>query len=131
MEQELSSLAQAAGYDDEEDFQQACDDAEADCDAENEEPRRAAWIICPECEGEGKSSAYLGAYTAEEFAESFDADEAEEYFAGNYDRQCDCCGGTGKIKEDKYQRYIERQPRYTIDACGREHAQNADGEWLY
>src|ERR1039458_2455528 len=57
------------------------------------------WEICGECRGEGKSSEHLGCYTASEFAESFDPDEAEDYFNGVYDRPCSDCGGTGKVRE--------------------------------
>jgi len=55
------------------------------------------WCICGQCSGEGKSSAYLGAYTADEM-DMAGPEFEEDYFAGNYDRACDRCGGTGKIQ---------------------------------
>lgn len=58
----------------------------------------AVWAICGQCNGEGMSSAYLGAFTREEFDEAFDYEEQERYFAGEYDRQCDVCHGSGKVK---------------------------------
>ena len=53
------------------------------------------WVICPDCDGHGKSSAYLGAFTGSQMRE--DPDFAEEYFAGAYDRACDGCTGSGKV----------------------------------
>lgn len=53
------------------------------------------WEICSACNGHGKSSAYLGAFTHDEMYE--DPDFADDYFAGNYDRTCDCCEGGGKV----------------------------------
>lgn len=53
------------------------------------------WHICGSCRGDGKSSAYLGAFTAEDMRE--DPDFAEEYMAGRYDRTCEECNGAGKV----------------------------------
>lgn len=55
----------------------------------------ARWFICSHCDGHGKSSAYLGAFSMEDLAE--DPDFAEEYFAGGYDKPCPECQGTGKV----------------------------------
>lgn len=54
--------------------------------------------VCPRCEGHGTHlNPAIGehAYTPEEFAESFDEEEATEYFrrGGMYDVKCDQCGG--------------------------------------
>jgi hypothetical protein len=54
--------------------------------------------VCPRCEGHGTHlNPAIGehAYTPEEFHESFDDDEAEEYFrrGGIYDVTCEECGG--------------------------------------
>lgn len=54
------------------------------------------WEICWQCEGDGKSSAYLGAFTASEWYEQ-DEDFREDYMIGQYDRTCDECGGRGSI----------------------------------
>lgn len=56
------------------------------------------WEICDSCEGDGKSSAYLGSFTRDEFDEHFDAEEADDYFAGRYDRRCEDCDGSGKVQ---------------------------------
>jgi RecJ-like exonuclease len=55
------------------------------------------WKICPQCEGHGKSSLYLGAFTGEQMRE--DPEFAEEYMAGRYDRTCETCKGSGKVEE--------------------------------
>lgn len=52
------------------------------------------WAICNGCRGDGKSSAYLGAFTGDQMRE--DPDFAADYIDGLYDRTCERCGGTGK-----------------------------------
>tara|TARA_R110001583_G_scaffold57665_1_gene172441 strand:- start:379 stop:798 length:420 start_codon:yes stop_codon:yes gene_type:complete len=49
-------------------------------------------IVCPECEGEGKSSDHLGYYTASEW-EREDPDFREFYMGGGCDRVCQTCRG--------------------------------------
>jgi hypothetical protein len=66
------------------------------------------WEICSQCSGEGRSSAYLGAFTWDELREQGD-EFIEDYFAGNYDRACDCCGGSGKITVADYGKMTEDQ----------------------
>jgi len=61
------------------------------------------WCICGQCDGEGKSSAYLGAYSWDEM-EDLGEDFIEDYFAGNYDRVCETCNGAGKVLESDYDR---------------------------
>lgn len=59
------------------------------------------WAICGCCEGEGKSSLYLGAITQsdrEPGGSWEDPDEFAEYMRGGYDRTCDECGGSGKVQ---------------------------------
>lgn len=55
----------------------------------------ARWSICDECGGEGKSSAYLGAFTMEQLHE--DPEFAEQYMEGGYDKPCERCKGSGKV----------------------------------
>lgn len=66
------------------------------------------WVICGHCEGEGMSSSYLGAFTRDELYEQGD-EFIEDYFAGNYDRPCDCCDGTGKVPVPNYDKMTEEQ----------------------
>lgn len=72
-------------------------------------PDRSPWIICPECRGEGKSSAYLGAITQEDRERDWDPDSWDDYMNGAYDRICDCCNGTGKVREKACEDYLERK----------------------
>lgn len=59
-------------------------------------PLPMKWQICGQCSGEGMSSAYLGAFTREDFDE--DPDFAVAYMDGVYDRPCERCSGAGKVK---------------------------------
>lgn len=55
-------------------------------------------IVCPECEGSGRTlcAGLRGvAFSSEEMCE--DADFAESYFRGDYDVKCDCCNGENVI----------------------------------
>lgn len=56
------------------------------------------WDVCDDCEGEGttlQEDIRQHAYSVEEFRESFDDEEAEEYFkrGGRYDVPCKTCKG--------------------------------------
>lgn len=75
----------------------------------------AHWEICSACRGEGMSSAYLGAYTREEFDQEFDYEEQERYFAGEYDRPCEVCEGSGKILEIDYDNLSPEQKEAVDD----------------
>jgi len=66
------------------------------------------WQICGACEGHGKSSAYLGAYTQSEMDEA-GPEFHDAYMAGEYDRTCDACGGAGKVKIPDYSRMTKAQ----------------------
>jgi hypothetical protein len=55
-------------------------------------------IVCPQCRGRGKSSAYLGAFTSSEMAEHGD-EFFHDYMAGHYDRTCDMCDGANVVDE--------------------------------
>ncbi len=54
------------------------------------------WAICSYCHGNGVSSAYLGAFTEDETAEG--PDFYEDYMEGYYDRACENCDGSGKMR---------------------------------
>lgn len=55
-------------------------------------PLPTRWEVCSYCDGEGKSSAYLGAFTAGEMGEMGD-EFYEDYMRGNYDKPCPECHG--------------------------------------
>lgn len=67
------------------------------CDDGSEISLPFRWALCSACEGHGKSSAYLGAYTQSEMDEQ-GPELFDDYMAGRYDRRCDECGGSGKVK---------------------------------
>ena len=58
----------------------------------------AHWVICGTCDGDGKSSAHLGAFTQDEWAQE-DDDFKQDYLDGVYDLPCPECGGSGKVME--------------------------------
>jgi hypothetical protein len=67
------------------------------CDDGSEIELPFKWIICSACQGHGKSSAYLGAYTQSEMDEA-GPEFFDEYMRGGYDRTCDACEGDGKVR---------------------------------
>lgn len=67
------------------------------CDDGSEVELPFKWTICGGCNGHGKSSAYLGAYTQSEMDEA-GPEFHDEYMRGGYDRTCDECSGAGKTK---------------------------------
>jgi DnaJ-class molecular chaperone len=77
---------------------------------DNEIELPTKWAICGTCDGEGKHSRHLGAYTRDEFYEAFGTpEEREDYFAGFYDKSCEDCDGTGKVKVVDDSRLTEEQ----------------------
>lgn len=58
----------------------------------------AVWAICGQCQGNGSHSRDLGAYTGEEMAEQ-GPEWCEDYMAGHFDRECEVCRGSGKVRE--------------------------------
>lgn len=69
-------------------------------DTETELPWQ--WEICGCCEGHGTDRGASvecdgGGFTASEWAEQ-DDDFKEGYLRGDYDRPCEYCGGSGKVK---------------------------------
>lgn len=72
-------------------------------------------VVCPGCDGYGtRLNRNIGehAYSAEEFAEAFDEDEAREYFrrGGIYDVVCDECHGDRVVDEVDADRLEKEQP---------------------
>lgn len=65
------------------------------------------WQICSSCDGHGKSSAYLGAYTSSEMDEA-GPEFFDDYMAGRYDRPCEHCEG-GKVKVADYSQMTKKQ----------------------
>lgn len=66
------------------------------CDDGAEIALPSKWVICSTCSGNGKHSAHLGAFTADDMA--FEGpDFLNDYMAGFYDKSCESCDGTGKV----------------------------------
>jgi len=67
-----------------------------------------AWTICPLCSGDGKHSLAIDGQglTSEDFND-WTSDEFEDYRRGAYDRQCEACNGTGKVRKG----HAEREAR--------------------
>jgi hypothetical protein len=84
------------------------------------------WQICGQCEGHGTSSAYLGAFTRDDLDEE-GPEFCEDYFAGRYDRACETCGGSGKVKVvDR-----DRTPAHQLKAYDEQCADNAEIEAIH
>lgn len=66
------------------------------CDDGSEIELPTLWQICGHCRGSGKSSAYLGAFTRDDFDQE-GPEFFDDYMAGRYDRACDRCDGSGKV----------------------------------
>lgn len=58
-----------------------------------------AWMICPDCDGEGTHVNDALSTPSSEMME--DEDFREGYFAGNYDVRCERCDGSGKVHKDR------------------------------
>jgi hypothetical protein len=76
----------------------------------------AKWAVCPACEGEGKSSSYLGAFTASEWRDQ-DDDFKQNYCAGAYDRPCETCNGRSTVQRIDVERLTRWQRRLYAEYC--------------
>lgn len=54
--------------------------------------------LCPTCDGHGKHSRHLGAFTQSD-REEWDPDEWDDYMTGSYDRTCETCNGKRVVEE--------------------------------
>jgi hypothetical protein len=85
------------------------------------------WIICPVCEGEGKTvnPAIDGnGITASEMDEILNDDPEfiDDYIGGLYDIACRACGGSGKMRESHTETLRQ-------NAEDRRLAASEDGDW--
>ena len=56
-------------------------------------------VVCPDCQGEGHTSAHnIGAISADEW-DDWDDESRADYLAGNYDEICPTCHGEKVVKE--------------------------------
>jgi hypothetical protein len=85
--------------------------------------KKDPWIICPVCEGEGKTvnpNIDANGLTAEDFNE--DPDFREDYMSGVYDITCAACGGQRVIKK-------QRMKELARNAESRRLAAREDGDY--
>jgi hypothetical protein len=80
------------------------------CDDGSELVLPNKWEICSHCRGEGKSSAYLGAFTRDDLDEQ-GSEWCEDYFAGRLDCACKHCGGAGKVSVVDWSKLTKAQKR--------------------
>jgi hypothetical protein len=66
-------------------------------DEGNEVTLPTKWAVCYACNGEGKTSAYLGAFTPDELDREGE-DFVIDYWNGAYDRECETCNGRTTVK---------------------------------
>lgn len=85
------------------------------CDEEVEVSDTSPWIICPDCSGEGKHSRHLGSFTSEDIERDWDPDDWEDYLQGGYDRQCDVCRGSGKVRLKAWANLKERRAEFASE----------------
>jgi DnaJ-class molecular chaperone len=90
------------------------------CDDDTKRELPFTWEICHACSGHGKSSAYLGAYTRDEMEEQ-GSEFIEDYCAGHYDRTCDNCGGSGKVKVADESRMSKADRKAYREQCDADH----------
>ena len=88
------------------------------------------WEICGDCRGEGKSSAYLGAFTREQMDE--DPEFFEDYMEGRYDRPCEECGGSGKawyVKEEALNEEQKAEYEQALDLDYADYEAEQERKW--
>jgi hypothetical protein len=78
--------------------------------------------VCPTCQGEGKHSGHLGAFTRDEMDEQ-GPEFFEDYMRGFYDKTCEQCGGLRVVDvidlervdpetRAKYEKWADEEARY-------------------
>jgi hypothetical protein len=85
--------------------------------------KKESWIVCPVCEGEGKTvnpNIDCNGLTAEDFRD--DPDFAEDYMNGMYDVSCGACNGLRVVTKARI-RELEQ------NAEDRRLAAREDGNW--
>lgn len=82
------------------------------------------WCICGACDGEGKTSRHVesdgGGFTASEWYDR-EPDFRRAYRRGDYDRNCEECNGSGKVRVIEYSKLTQEQ-RKALDAHNKQMA---------
>lgn len=71
-------------------------------------PNNDPWVVCPDCNGEGKHTLHGIAIPMDEFQNEWHPDEQEAYLRGDYDTVCPTCNGRTTIKSSEVQDYHDR-----------------------
>jgi rRNA maturation protein Nop10 len=74
----------------------------------------ARYVVCGYCSGTGTSSAYLGAFTADEWSQE-SVEFREDYLAGAYDRECPECGGKRVVAMPRNREDYDTQNQQVFD----------------
>lgn len=95
----------------------------------------ARYDVCVHCEGHGtilNPSIAQHAYSQEEFAESFDEEEAEEYFrrGGRYDITCPDCKGLRVVLVPDWDAPDAAALKDEYEALQHERAENAYADMI-
>lgn len=83
---------------------------------------KAPWMICPHCEGDGHHSMHLGVIDRDEW----DEEDFDRYLEGVYDRECEVCHGSGKVRADEF----DERPLIVRDGVVYRDADDASEHWL-
>ena len=80
----------------------------------------SVYTVCTECNGEGKSSRYLGVISDEDCA---DEEFMDAYMAGRYDKTCERCNGQ-RVEAIMDEAWLDRHPdiRDAVDKANAEEA---------
>ena len=63
------------------------------------------WMVCPDCDGEGKHVLHGMAFTQSDIEEAGGDEFVEDMLRGVYDTVCETCKGRTTIRESQLEEY--------------------------
>ena len=66
------------------------------------------WIVCPDCDGEGKHALHGIALTQDDIEEAGGEEFLDDYMSGAYDTVCETCKGRTTVRESQLEDYYDR-----------------------